>query len=307
MSLKGKDFISLYNLSRRDIESIFEKTHYFKKYPFGDQLKNKNIVMLFAKPSTRTRVSFEVAINQLGGDDIFLPLDELQFSRGESIEDTARVLSRYCDGIVARLFKHETMLSLAKHSSVPVINGLTDLLHPCQALADLFTVQEKLGKPRGMKLAFVGDGNNNVTHSLMHICSLLGVDLSIACPKGFHPRKEIIQNFLNNSQLTHASLEITDSPQEAVKEADAVYTDTWISMGEEEKSKERIKIFRKFQLNRDLLKHATKNALVMHDLPAHRGLEITTDVMDSSQSVIWDQAENRLHVEKALLALIFGK
>lgn len=305
--LRGRHLLSINDLSERDIRDIFEKTRFFKKRPYGNHLKNKNIVMLFAKPSTRTRVSFEVGINQLGGDDIYLEFHEAQISRGETLADTARVLSRYCDGIVARLFAHSDILDMAKYSSVPVINGLTDLLHPCQGLTDIFTILEKKKKLKGLKLAFVGDGNNNIPHSLLQACSKVGVDIALGCPKGYWPNRIVLKESEKNAKRSGSEIRIFENPFEAVKNADIVYTDTWISMGEEKEAKKRMQVFRKYQLNKKLLSFAKKNAIVMHDLPAHRGLEITSNVMDGRQSVIFDQAENRLHVEKALLSLIFGK
>lgn len=305
--LKGKDVLSIQSLTVKDMFRIFERAKQFKKRPFSTHLKGKTLVMVFAKPSTRTRVSFEVGINQMGGDDVFLPMDELQFSRGESIEDTSRVLARYGDGIIARLFKHENLVRLAEHSSVPVINGLTDLLHPCQGLTDLFTVWEKLGKLRGKRMVFVGDGNNNVTHSLLHACSKLGVDLRIACPPGYRPNAQVVKNALNNARSSGASVEVMTDPRVAVKGADVVYTDTWVSMGLESEERKREKAFRRYQVNRGLLAHARNSPFVMHDLPAHRGKEITSEVMDSKQSIIFDQAENRMHVEKALLSFIYPK
>ena len=298
------NFLSLQDITAQDIKTIFSETTRLKKFPYSSQLKNKTILLLFAKPSTRTRVSFEVAINQLGGDDIFLPMGQLQISRGETIQDTARVLSRYADGIVARLFAHQTLLDLADAASIPVINGLTDLLHPCQALTDLFTIQEKRGKLKGLKLTFLGDGNNNVTHSLMHACSKLGVHLRIASPREYHPHPQIIKNFHANAKKSRATLQLLDDPKKAVKGAHVLYTDTWTSMGEEKQAYARELALSPYQLNSKLLKLAPK-ALVMHDLPAHRGKEITSEVMDGPQSVIFDQAENRLHVEKAILSLMF--
>ncbi|MBI4021333.1 MAG: ornithine carbamoyltransferase [Candidatus Aenigmarchaeota archaeon] len=304
--LAGKDLLSVQDLSAQEIKAVFDRTRAFKRRPFGTQLKNKTLVMLFAKPSTRTRVSFEVGINQLGGDDIYLEFHDAQVSRGETIADTARVLSRYCDGIVARLFAHADLVEMAATADVPVINGLTDLFHPCQALTDLFTIEEKLGRLRGLKLAFVGDGNNNITHSLMHACSKLGVHLAVASPKGYGPRPEVVADFRKNAATTGAQLWLVTDPVQAATGADVVYTDTWVSMGEEAQAAARERALRPYQVNRQLLAHAPR-ALVMHDLPAHRGQEIASEVMDGPRSIIFDQAENRLHVEKALLALIFGK
>lgn len=304
MTLRGKDLLSVNDLTQQDILSLFSLTRTFKKRPYATHLKRKTILMLFAKPSTRTRVSFEVAINHLGGDEVFLPMDELQFSRGESIEDTARVLARYGQGIVARLFRHETLQALAENADIPVINGLTDLLHPCQALTDLFTIQEKRRTLKG-KVVFVGDGNNNVTHSLMLACSKLGVDLVVSCPPAYTPKPIIIKQTEQNNRQSGGSFRVVTNPKKAVQEADVLYTDTWVSMGEEKQSRARERAFKGYQLNRALFSRANPNCLVMHDLPAHRGVEITSDVMDDPRSVIFDQAENRMHMEKAILAAIY--
>ncbi|MBI4182052.1 MAG: ornithine carbamoyltransferase [Candidatus Aenigmarchaeota archaeon] len=304
--LSGSDFLSVQDLEKREVLELFRRAAAFKRKPLGTCLRHKTIAMLFAKPSTRTRVSFEVAISHLGGRDIYLSAGDLQVSRGESLGDTARVLSRYVDGIVARLFKHEDLLALAEYAAIPVINGLTDLLHPCQALADLFTIQETFRKLRGIRVAYIGDGNNNVTHSLMHACTLLGVDLTIACPDGYQPLERVSREALQNARSSGAELRIVQDPREAVKGADVVYTDTWVSMGEEAEAREREQAFRGYQVNSRLLGYARKQVKVMHDLPAHRGKEITSEVMDGPASLIFQQAENRLHVEKALLSLIYG-
>jgi ornithine carbamoyltransferase len=253
--------------------------------------------MIFEKPSTRTRVSFEVAIYQLGGYPVYLSPTELQLSRGETIKDTAQVLSRYLDAVVIRTFSHNTIEEFAKWSTVPVINALTDEHHPCQALADIMTIIEKKGKLQGIKLTFVGDGNN-VANSLIEASALVEIKINIATPEGCEPLMEIIEK-----AKAFTEVKIFHDPQEAVKDADVIYTDVWLSMGEEENIKKKEK-FKNFQLNTELLKKAKSDAIVMHCLPAHRGEEITDEVLDSPQSVVLDQAENRLYTEKAILEFL---
>jgi len=300
-----KDFLSIDYLKMEDIESIFRVTERFKQTSKTllrinqpqQILRGKTLAMIFAKPSTRTRISFDVAMNQLGGHVIYLNQNDIQLGRGETIADTARVLSRYVNGIVARLFAHEDLLELAKNASVPVINGLTDLLHPCQVLSDMYTIKEKFGSLSGLKLAYVGDGNSNVCHSLMYACSRLGLEMVIACPNKYKPDKDI---------LAATEIKVLKDPEEAVKQADIVYTDTWASMGKEKENKKRIKALKLYQVNSELLKLAKKTAVVMHCLPAHRGQEITDEVMDGKQSIIFDQAENRMHVQKGILVWLIG-
>jgi ornithine carbamoyltransferase len=290
-----KNLISIADMNRSEIESVFRLTGRLRKDPFRPLLKNKVLAMIFAKPSTRTRISFRVAMNHLGGHAIYLSRDDTQLGRSETIGDTARVISRYCDFILARLFAHKNILEIAKHSSVPVINGLTDLLHPCQALTDLYTVKDKLGSMKGVRLAFVGDARNNVTHSLMHCCRKLGVEMRIGCPDKLRPDPGIMKE---------SPALVFKSPKDAVKKADVVYTDTWVSMGQESKALSLTRALRPYQVNKTLLKSAKKGVIVMHCLPAHRGYEITDDVMDGPQSVVFDQAENRLHVQKAILVML---
>ncbi len=298
-SLRGRDLLDLKSLLVPEIARILELAQKLKRKPFGAALKDKTVVMLFAKPSTRTRVSFEVAINQQAGDDIYLETQQTQLSRGESVKDTANVLSRYCDAIVARLFSHQDLLELAQHASVPVVNGLTNLHHPCQVLSDLFTLIEKGRKLPGLKVAFFGDGGSNVCHSLMEAATKMQMELTIACPKAYGPDPAILKE--------NPGVAITANPARAAKDADVLYTDVWVSMGEERQARARLAALRRYQLTQKLVGLAKPDCLVMHDLPAHRGQEVAAEVLDGPRSIIYDQAENRLHVEKAILALLLGK
>jgi ornithine carbamoyltransferase len=266
-------------------------------------LAGKTLGMIFSKPSTRTRVSFEVGIYQLGGIGMYFGPNDLQLKKSESIPDTAKVLSRYLDGIMIRTFEHQDVIDLAKYGTIPVINGLTDLLHPCQVLADLFTIFEKKKILKGLKLAYIGDGNN-MAHSLLHGCSKVGMNISIASPKGYKPKKQIVENALLNAEYTGSKIEILDDPVRAVKNADIIYTDVWASMGQEGESDKRKKIFKNYQVNTKLVKNAKEDYLFMHCLPAHRGDEVIDEIADSPNSVIFDEAENRLHVQKAIMALV---
>lgn len=282
-----KNLISTADLKRRDVELIMKTADKLKRSR-KPLLRGKTLAMIFEKPSTRTRVSFEVAMLQLGGHAIFLNANDIQLARGESIADTARVLSRYVDGIMARVFSHNTILELAKHATVPVINGLSDTEHPCQALADAYTIKNAKGL-KG-KIVFLGDGDNNTFHSLIRICQLYGMEIVVSCPQAYHT-------------MMKGKYKIVENPKAAVMGADVLYTDTFISMGEEAEMKKRLEDLRSYQLNSALVKLA-KNPIIMHPLPAHRGVEITSDVMDGPRSVIFQQAENRLHVQKAILALL---
>ena len=306
--MKSKDLISIADLALDEIREIFNLTKDLKAANVSDDLplKGKALGLVFQKPSTRTRVSFEVGMNQLGGNTVYLGPDDIKLGQRETTKDIARTLSRYLDGIMARTFSHETILELAEYSSVPVINGLSDLLHPCQGLSDLYTIEEKKGGFKGIKLAFIGDGNN-VCHSLLYGCSKVGLDLSISTPKGYEPKKEVLEPSLIEAAKSGTKIEVTNDPHNAIKDADIVYTDVWISMGKEQEYKKRLKAFRSFQVNLDLLKGAKSDYLIMHCLPAHRGEEITDEVVDSPQSIVFDQAENRLHVQKAILLLLLGK
>lgn len=285
-----KHLLSMKDLSKKDIEVIFRTADRLKnkRRPL---LKGKTLGMIFAKPSTRTRVSFEVAMTHLGGHAVYLNWNDLQLGRGETIDDTAKVLSRFVDGIMARLFAHINLLELAKASRVPIINGLTDYEHPCQALADLYTIKQKKHKLDGLKIAFLGDGTNNTFHSLLLGAEKLGMEAFVACPNKYRPR-------------VRGNFKILDDPVKAVKDADVVYTDTWVSMGQEKDMGQRLRDLRDYQLNYKVLRYADKDAIVMHPLPAHRGQEITSQVMDGPQSIVFDQAENRLHVQKAILYLL---
>ena len=296
-----KDLISITDLTKTEIEKLFKIAKAFKKNPFSkaSALKSKSIALVFQKPSNRTRVSFEVGMIDLGGHATYLGPEELKLGVRESVKDVAKVLSRYLDGIVARTASHEDMLGLAKFSSIPVINGLSDLLHPCQGLSDLFTIEENFGKKK-IKLSFVGDGNN-VLHSLMLGSSILGRDIFIATPKGHGPRPEILKEAKKIAAANKSLVEMTSDPRECVKGADVIYTDVWVSMGQDKEKQNRIKTFRGFQVNRELVSRAKKSVLIMHCLPAHRGEEITDEVMDGASSIVYEQAENRLHVQKAIL------
>lgn len=268
-------------------------------------LEGKTLAMIFSKSSTRTRVSFQTGMYQLGGQGIFLSSNDIQLGRGESIYDTANVLSRYVDGIMIRTFKQSDVEDLAKYGSVPVINGLTDLVHPCQILADMQTVAEKKGKLEGLKLAYIGDGNN-MAHSYLYGCAKLGMDVAIATPKGYECNSEVVENAKNDAKATGANVTITYDPVEAISNADVVCTDTWVSMGQEAEKAEKIKHFSDYQVNKELFAKADKDAIFLHCLPAYRGFEVTEDVIDGPQSAIFDEAENRLHAQKAVMALLMS-
>ncbi len=303
MKLKTKNLLTLGELQKNEIEKIIDLAIKLKKQlkrgTTKPVLKNKTLAMIFEKPSTRTRVSFETGMHQLGGKVVTLSSNELQISRGESISDTAKTLSRYVDVIMARVYDHNTIVDLAKNSSIPVINGLSNSFHPCQILADLMTIKEKKKKLAGKKIAWIGDGNN-VCNSLIYGCAKTNINLSIATPKGFEPDKKVIQD---SKKLT--TIQLTNEPSVAVKNADVVMTDTFVSI--HNRDLKRIKKFMpKFQVNSSLMKKAKKDAIFMHCLPAKRGQEVTASVIDGPQSVIWDETENRLHSQKALLMSLFS-
>lgn len=301
-----RSFLTTADLSTKEIHRIFKKALFLKKHPYSKVLYQKSLAMIFQKPSTRTRVSFEVGITQLGGHALYLGSNDMQLSRGETIADTARVIGRYADIIMARVISHGDVEELSAYANVPVINGLSDLHHPCQAMADLLTILEKKKKLKGLRVSFVGDGDNNVTYSLAMLCAQLGVDMVIASPFEYRMREEKMSAIREAAKRNKSLLVLTTDPLQAVKNADVVYTDIWVSMGREDKVK-RMRIFPPYQLNTTLLSYAKNNALVMHDLPAHRGEEITNEVIDGPQSVVWDQAENRLHVQKAIILFLLGK
>ncbi|HHW04173.1 MAG TPA: ornithine carbamoyltransferase [Thermoanaerobacterales bacterium] len=309
-SLKGKDLLSLYDLTKDEIDEILKTTEILKTMQnlgaHYKPLEGKTLGMIFQKSSTRTRVSFEVAMWQLGGYALFLSSSDLQLGRGETIPDTARVLSRFLDGIMIRAYSHEDVELLAEYADIPVINGLTDYSHPCQVLADLFTIYEKKKKLAGLKLAFIGDGNNNMANSLLFGCTKVGMDIAIGAPKGYQPKQDVMEKAEAIAESTGSKITVTEDIFEAAKGADVLYTDVWTSMGQENEKKAREEAFSGYQINEDVVKVADSNVIVMHCLPAHRGEEITHDVIEGPHSVVFDEAENRLHVQKAILTLIMG-
>lgn len=298
-----KDFLTLLDLSSEMIETILDRAFEFKsgKSASACPLIGRSIGLLFEKSSTRTRISFQTGIYQLGAQAIYINPNELQLGRGETIEDTAKVLSRYLHGIVIRTFAHETIERFANNATIPVINGLTDLHHPCQALADLMTIEENKSRLKDVRVAYIGDGNN-VANSLIEAALVAGIDLVLACPDGYEPDNKVYEKARSES----ARVSILTAPEEAVKDADVLYTDVWVSMGQEKELERKKKAFNGYQINRKLLSLAKPDAIVMHCLPAHRGEEITDDVLDSTQSVVLDQAENRLHTQKALLEMLIS-
>jgi ornithine carbamoyltransferase len=303
-----KDLISVKDLTTGDIEEIFELTDKLKKNKnkFSNFLAGKTLALIFQKPSNRTRVSFEVGMYQLGGNSFYLAPHEINLGVRESIEDVAKTLSRYVDGIVLRTFEHKNIVEMAKFATIPVINGLSDFSHPCQGLADIYTLREKFKKTKGITLAYVGDGNN-VCHSLLFACAKTGMNMKIGTPKNYEPDKSVLFEAKKIAESKNAFINLFNNPIEAVKNADAIYTDVWASMGREEEAQKRKQIFRDFQVNKNLVKLAKKNCLIMHCLPAHRGEEITDEVIDSPNSIVFDQAENRMHVQKAILIKLLGK
>ena len=308
--LKGKDMLSIHDLSVDEVQEILALAKELKaKQKAGvphEILKGKTLGMIFEKSSTRTRVSFETGMYQLGGQALFLSNRDLQLGRGEPIRDTARVLSRYLDGIMIRTFGHDRVEELAKWADIPVINALTDLLHPCQVLTDLLTIEEYKGKNlKGLKMAYVGDGNN-MTNSFLYGCAKVGMTFVAATPEDYRPDETVFKNALEDAKETGAALSLVTDPKEAVKDADIVVTDTWASMGQEAEHEARKKIFAPYQVNKELLKGADKRVIVMHCLPAYRGEEITEEVLEANANVIFDEAENRLHTAKAVMALTMG-
>ena len=308
--LKGRDLLSIHELTVGEVEEILALAAELKaKQKAGIEhklLSGKTLGMIFEKSSTRTRVSFETGMYQLGGQALFLSNRDLQLGRGEPIKDTARVLSRYLDGIMIRTYGHERVVELAEYADIPVINALTDLLHPCQVLTDLLTIREHKGKNlKGLKMAYVGDGNN-MTNSYMYGCAKAGMEFVAATPEDYRPDPEVTKLALEDAKATGASITLMTDPVEAVKGADIVVTDTWASMGQEEEHDARKKIFAPYQVNSELMAHADKRAIVMHCLPAYRGEEITEEVLEANADVIFDEAENRLHTQKAIMALLMG-
>jgi len=304
-----KDLISIKDLTAREIEEIFILTDKLKKdkFKFSKVLKGKTLALVFQKPSNRTRVSFEVGMYQLGGYSIYLGAEEINLGIRESVKDVAKTLSRYVDGIVVRTFAHRNVEEMARYADIPVINGLSDFSHPCQVLSDIYTIREKFKKIKGIKLAYIGDGNNNVCHSLLFACPKVGINIVVASPKNYQPQKEVLDEAIRISKITGSEVSLLDEPFLAVKDADIIYTDVWTSMGKEKEARIRKRVFKRFQVNRNLVSLAKKDCLIMHCLPAHRGEEITDEVIDSKNSIVFDQAENRLHVQKAILIKLVSK
>ncbi len=302
-----RDFLSIDDLSPDELTYLLDLSTKVKAHPgdYEGRLHGRSVALIFEKPSTRTRVSFEVAVASAGGHPLALSSSELQLGRGETIEDTGRVLSRYVDAIVLRTFEQERLEALARGASVPVVNSLSDFEHPCQALADLFTLREHRGDLAGQTLAYVGDGNN-VAHSLLLSGAKAGMTVRVATPRGFEPIPQVVGRAEEIAAETGGAIAVTNDPPEAAAGADALYTDVWASMGQESKAMERRLVFQAYRVDRSLLDLAAPDAIVLHCLPAHRGEEITDDVIDGPQSVVWDQAENRMHTQKALLLWLLG-
>ncbi len=301
--MRHKDFIEIHDYTADEVRQIFELARDMKanRSKFADALQGQTLAMIFEKSSTRTRVSFEVGMFQMGGHALFLSARDIQLGRGEPIYDTAKVLSRYVDGIMARTFAHKTVTDLAEYASVPVVNGLTDLSHPCQAMTDYFTAWEQFGgNLEGRKIAYVGDGNN-MAHSLMFGAPKVGMDIAVATPKGYEPDMEVTAQAQEDAKHAGTKMVITTSIEEAIRDADIVETDVWASMGQEDEAEKRRKDFAGWMVDGRLMSVAKKDAIFMHCLPAHRGEEVSAEVIDGQQSVIYDEAENRLHVQKAIL------
>ena len=302
-----KDLLSLNDYSEKEILDILELAHKLKKETKEGKehhiLKGKTLGMIFSKSSTRTRVSFEVGMYQLGGYPLFLSSNDIQLGRGECIEDTTRVLSRYLDGIMIRTYDQTEVEMLAKYADIPIINGLTDLLHPCQVLADLMTIQEKKGALKGLKMCYIGDGNN-MANTLLHGCAKVGMDISVATPAGYECDAEMVAEAMEAAKISGAKIEILTDPKAAIANADAVYSDTWVSMGQEEEKQKRINDFKGFTIDDTLMSYAKGDAIFLHCLPAYRGYEVTNEVIEGPHSVIFDEAENRLHAQKAVMVTL---
>ncbi|WP_442915533.1 ornithine carbamoyltransferase [Mangrovibacillus sp. Mu-81] len=305
ISLKGRDLLTWLDYTTEEVHELLSMAEHLKKNPVSKKLEGKTLGMIFEKSSTRTRVSFEAGMLQMGGHAIYLNSRDIQLGRGESIADTAKVLSSYVDAIMIRTFEHEKVAQLAEHASVPVINGLCDTYHPCQALADVLTIYELKGKLAGLKVVYIGDGNN-VAHSFMILCAKLGMDVVVSCPKGYEPEQGIIDATVELAQLSGGSFTLSYDPVEAAAGADIVYTDVWASMGQEEETSDRLQVFEPYQVNEVLLSHASDDVKFLHCLPAHRGEEVTAEVIDGGKSAVFQQAENRLHVQKAILLSVLG-
>ena len=307
-ALKGRDFLTLRDFSGDEILEILKLAKKVKesRKMFRGALDGKGVAMFFEKPSTRTRISFEMAVSELGGTPIYLRPMEMQLKRGESLADTARVLSRYVSLIMARVYEYETLVELARWAEIPVVNGLSNLNHPLQTLADLLTIWERFGRLKGVKVAWVGDGNN-VCNSFLIGAAKLGLNVAVATPRGYEPSKEFVDEALRESERSGSRIEFYEDPVKAVSGADVVMTDTFVSMGMEAEAEERLRVFLpRYQVTADLMRHAKPDAIFMHPLPAHRGQEVSAEVIDGERSAVWDQAENRLHTSKALLLMLLG-
>ncbi|MCG1016507.1 MULTISPECIES: ornithine carbamoyltransferase [Bacillus amyloliquefaciens group] len=304
--LYGKDFLSLKDVSPSDINALLTEASLLKQHPIQPIFQGKTLAMIFEKSSTRTRVSFEAGMAQLGGTGLFLSSSDLQLGRGETVADTAKVLSGFVDAIMIRTFEHEKVEELAEHADIPVINGLTDRYHPCQALADLLTIQEIKGKLKGVKAAYIGDGNN-VAHSLMIGCAKMGCDIAVASPKGYEVEEEAVNAAKEAAAVSGAKVTLTENPQEAVQDADVIYSDVFTSMGQEEETQQRLNVFAPYQVNASLVSLAKPDYTFLHCLPAHREEEVTSEIIDGPNSAVFQQAENRLHAQKALLKALLYK
>lgn len=302
-----RDFLNLQDCKTEEINDLLELAEQLKQddYHLNNQLKGKTVALLFQKPSNRTRVSFEVGIFQLGGNCVYLGPDEIKLGIRESTSDVSKTLSRYLNAIVARTHDHQDILDLASHAQIPIINGLSDLYHPCQALTDIFSIREKFGRTKGLNLAYIGDGNN-VCHSLLSGCVKTGINIRVATPPNYEPRPDIVNEARQTAKETGTNIRLTHSPHEAVEKADIIYADVWVSMGQEEESPQRLKDFGAYQINGALTKKASKDFIFMHCLPAHRGQEVTAEIIDGAHSIVFDQAENRLHTQKAILISLLG-
>jgi ornithine carbamoyltransferase len=307
LKLSKKDLVSIEDITKADIEMILNLSDMIRtKHRNGElfvPLLGKSLAMIFRKPSTRTRVSFEIGMFQLGGAALYLSPNDIQLGRGETIADTAKVLSRYVSGIMIRTFAHSEVIELAENASIPVINGLTDFSHPCQIIADMLTIKDKKKALQGITVAYIGDGNN-VCNSWMFGAPKMEMNIRVASPKGYEPVPEVVKKAEELAKISKSQVVITNSPQDAAKDADVIYTDVWTSMGQEAESQKRLQDFQGFQINQPLVKLAKKDCLIMHCLPAHRGEEIAADVIDGPNSVVFDEAENRLHAQKGILALL---
>ncbi len=305
---ESKDFLSLKEVQPGDLEALFKLADKMKKAPeaFLGKLKGKSLALLFQKPSIRTRLSFQIGMGELGGNSVYVDPQEMPLGERESIKDVARVLSRYCDAVVVRAYHHADIEEFARNADVPVINGLSDAFHPCQTLADLFTIREKFKALQKMNIAYIGDGNN-VLSSLLYGASKMGANLAIATPRGYEPNEEMLKDIKLISKDTGSKITLSNNPFTAIKNAHAIYTDVWVSMGQEKQRDQRLRDFQPFQVNGAIIGKAPKDSVIMHCLPAHRGEEITDEAIESPRSAIFDQAENRLHTQKALLYMLLTR